>query len=97
MQVAFLESVDMMFGHVLKLLWESNQESGHDFTLVCTGDHTTPVVFGDHSYEPVPLSMGNLNDVVRGRQPSLKYTLIDFDSYGTQFFSFLPGYSIWWR
>lgn len=64
-QVAFLESVDMMVAHILKLLWEANQASSHEFTLVCTGDHTTPVVFGDHSHEPVPLSMGSLNDVVR--------------------------------
>jgi len=28
-------------------------------TVVCvTGDHTTPVAYGDHSHEPVPFVMG---------------------------------------
>jgi 2,3-bisphosphoglycerate-independent phosphoglycerate mutase len=40
-------------------------------TIVCvTGDHTTPVKYGDHSHEPVPFVIGsakttNLNTALR--------------------------------
>jgi hypothetical protein len=34
------------------------------FALVVTGDHSTPVLFGDHSHEPVPFAAALLEDVV---------------------------------
>ena len=33
--------------------------AGH-FALCVTGDHSTPVVFGDHSHEPVPLAVAHI-------------------------------------
>jgi 2,3-bisphosphoglycerate-independent phosphoglycerate mutase len=30
-------------------------------TIICvTGDHTTPVRYGDHSHEPVPIVIGSV-------------------------------------
>ena len=34
------------------------------FAVCVTGDHSTPVVFGDHSHEPVPLAIAHVADVV---------------------------------
>jgi hypothetical protein len=41
-------------------------DSGVKFSVVVTGDHSTPVMFGDHSHEPVPLAVADVNDVVAG-------------------------------
>jgi hypothetical protein len=34
------------------------------FSVLVTGDHSTPVMFGDHSHEPVPLACADVADVV---------------------------------
>jgi hypothetical protein len=34
------------------------------FSILVTGDHSTPVMFGDHSHEPVPLAYADVADVV---------------------------------
>jgi len=28
-----------------------------EFVILITGDHTTPVKFGDHTFEPVPVAV----------------------------------------
>jgi hypothetical protein len=33
------------------------------FTVLVTADHSTPVMFGDHSHEPVPLAMAHISDI----------------------------------
>jgi len=33
------------------------RETGDAFVVVLTGDHSTPVEFGDHSAEPVPFTV----------------------------------------
>jgi hypothetical protein len=33
------------------------------FAVLVTGDHSTPVMFGDHSHEPVPLAVADVADV----------------------------------
>ncbi|CAD7705232.1 unnamed protein product [Ostreobium quekettii] len=55
-----------MIGQLIRLLWthQSQEETGEFFVLACTGDHSTPVVFGDHSHEPVPFGVAHLRDVV---------------------------------
>jgi 2,3-bisphosphoglycerate-independent phosphoglycerate mutase len=47
-----------MIGEILELLGEEKQKS---FIFVLTGDHTTPVSFGDHSFEPVPFMITDLH------------------------------------
>jgi len=34
-------------------------------SIVVTGDHSTPVEFGDHSHEPVPFTIAHVRHVVR--------------------------------
>ena len=34
------------------------------FSVLVTGDHSTPVMFGDHSHEPVPLAIADVADIV---------------------------------
>jgi len=40
-----------------------------------TGDHTTPVKYGDHSHEPVPVAIGRAKDI----RNSLEKSEIPFD------------------
>ena len=34
------------------------QEKESEYILAVTGDHSTPVRYGDHSHEPVPIAFG---------------------------------------
>jgi hypothetical protein len=34
------------------------------FLVIVTGDHSTPVLFGDHSFEPVPFTVAHVSHVV---------------------------------
>ncbi len=54
----------MMVGQLLRRLWEAQQQGDSPFVLAVTGDHSTPVVFGDHSHEPVPFAAAHVEDVV---------------------------------
>ena len=40
-------------------------ENGLDihYSVLLTGDHSTPVAFGDHSHEPVPLALAHVRDI----------------------------------
>lgn len=44
----------------------SGAASGARFAVCVTGDHSTPVMFGDHSHEPVPFAIAHVADVVSG-------------------------------
>lgn len=59
-QVRFLEVVDKMVGQMLRLLWQAEGDTGARYTIIVTGDHSTPVLFGDHSNEPVPLAIAHV-------------------------------------
>jgi len=37
--------------------------SPHQYIIVVTGDHSTPVKSGDHSFEPVPVVIAPVSDV----------------------------------
>lgn len=39
------------------------------FSILVTGDHSTPVMFGDHSHEPVPLAIADVADVAEALGP----------------------------
>jgi 2,3-bisphosphoglycerate-independent phosphoglycerate mutase len=39
-----------MINHLLNKLNRDN-----DYVICVTGDHTTPCILGDHTYEPVPV------------------------------------------
>jgi len=43
---------------------EKEQQQHQQFTIVVTGDHSTPVEFGDHSNEPVPFAIAHVHHAV---------------------------------
>ena len=43
-------------------------------SIVVTGDHSTPVEFGDHSHEPVPFAIAHLRHVVSSPPPLLQHS-----------------------
>ncbi|KAI8055856.1 2,3-bisphosphoglycerate-independent phosphoglycerate mutase-domain-containing protein [Syncephalis plumigaleata] len=57
-KIRFLQEIDQMLGSIMdKLNAYTRQSDAHKITLCITGDHSTPVLYGDHSYEPVPFTM----------------------------------------
>jgi hypothetical protein len=40
-------------------------DSGVRYSVLITGDHSTPVMFGDHSHEPVPVAIADVAAVVK--------------------------------
>ncbi|KAK3409324.1 hypothetical protein EUGRSUZ_J01450 [Eucalyptus grandis] len=59
-----LESVDRAIGQLAKLLWQAESTGKFQYALCVTGDHSTPVEYGDHSFEPVPFAICWLKDLV---------------------------------
>lgn len=63
-----------MVGQLLRRLAEGEAATstptaaGSDFAVSVTGDHSTPVLFGDHSNEPVPFAIAYVRHVVRPQQ-----------------------------
>ena len=51
-----LEKTDRALGH----LFEGLKDKAYDTVICVTGDHTTPVKYGDHSHEPVPIVVGSV-------------------------------------
>jgi len=55
LKVKYIEKVDEMIGKLIELISSKSQ-----IILVVTGDHSTPVRTGDHSFEPVPFVLAPL-------------------------------------
>ncbi|CAH9077405.1 unnamed protein product [Cuscuta europaea] len=78
-KVKGLEAVDRALGQLAKLLWSAQSSGKFEFFLCVTGDHSTPVEYGDHSFEPVPFSLCSLKDFVGavGGEAVLSETSLD--------------------
>ena len=76
LKVACLEVVDAMLGQLVKAL---HKAGAGNVVLGITGDHSTPVEYGDHSHEPVPIMMSTVNDIV-GAIPDEALDAIDMDA-----------------
>lgn len=63
-KVKALEAVDRAIGQLARLLWEAETTGNFQYFLCVTGDHSTPVEYGDHSFEPVPFAICRLKDFV---------------------------------
>ncbi|KAL6136712.1 hypothetical protein ACLB2K_062007 [Fragaria x ananassa] len=63
-KVKGLEAVDRAIGQLARLLWETESTGKFQYFLCVTGDHSTPVEYGDHSFEPVPFTICSLKDFV---------------------------------
>lgn len=57
LQVGFLSAIDLMLGQLIKRLHVASTSINDRYFLAVTGDHSTPVEYGDHSHEPVPFSI----------------------------------------
>uniref|UniRef100_A0A2C9WDR4 Metalloenzyme domain-containing protein n=1 Tax=Manihot esculenta TaxID=3983 RepID=A0A2C9WDR4_MANES len=64
LKVKALEAVDRALGQLAKLLWQAESSGKFQYFLCVTGDHSTPVEYGDHSFEPVPFAICRLTDFV---------------------------------
>ncbi|KAI8647161.1 putative 2,3-bisphosphoglycerate-independent phosphoglycerate mutase [Parasitella parasitica] len=58
-KVHYIEKIDQMIGTVVSSLEKS---TGPKYTIIVTGDHTTPALYGDHSCEPVPFVISPINN-----------------------------------
>ncbi|CAL9232152.1 unnamed protein product [Arabidopsis halleri] len=78
-KVRGLEAVDKAIRQLAKLLWHAESSSKYQYFLCVTGDHSTPVEYGDHSFEPVPFTMCRLKDFVSavGGESALLETSLD--------------------
>ncbi|OZJ05767.1 hypothetical protein BZG36_01326 [Bifiguratus adelaidae] len=56
-KIHFLQEIDHVLGRVVKQL----EQMQVPVVITLTGDHSTPVLYGDHSYEPVPVTMARLS------------------------------------
>lgn len=63
-KVKGLEAVDCAIGQLARLLCEAESTGKFSYYLCVTGDHSTPVEYGDHSFEPVPFALCSLKDFV---------------------------------
>ena len=68
MKVEQLEKSDKM---IKTFIDEVKDDAEHDYIIVITGDHTTPTQIGDHTFEPVPITMSALSNVL-GKNSKLK-------------------------
>ena len=58
LKVSFIEKTDRMLADLVARLQalrtDADDDDDDDFLICLTGDHSTPVLSGDHGYEPVP-------------------------------------------
>ncbi|KAM7527686.1 hypothetical protein LguiB_031096 [Lonicera macranthoides] len=63
-KVKGLEAVDQAIGQLARFLWQAESTGNFTYSLCVTGDHSTPVEYGDHSFESVPFTLCRLKDYV---------------------------------
>ncbi|GMF12341.1 unnamed protein product [Phytophthora lilii] len=56
-KVHFTERADEMISVLLEGIHAECGDEDNEVTIVVTGDHTTPVKYGDHTFEPVPFAI----------------------------------------
>ncbi|CAL5223026.1 g5481 [Coccomyxa viridis] len=63
LKVGFLSAIDLMLGQLIKRLHSASKSRAQCTFIAVTGDHSTPVEYGDHSHEPVPFTIAPIRDV----------------------------------
>ena len=61
------------------LLLSELRTSGDDYLLCVTGDHTTPTLYGDHTYQPVPIALAFLSNLTHTQNSLYADTVLTFD------------------
>ena len=64
LKAGYLAAVDAMVARLALLLAQRQAASQERFVLAVTGDHSTPVLYGDHTCEPVPFVLAHVPDCV---------------------------------
>lgn len=54
-----------MIGRIIKGVQEQFHADDQEVSIVVTGDHTTPVKYGDHTFEPVPLAIARVENAYK--------------------------------
>ncbi|KAG0478114.1 hypothetical protein HPP92_012833 [Vanilla planifolia] len=70
LKVRALEAVDRAIAQLIKLLWQAEKYGKFEYYVCVTGDHSTPVEYGDHSFESVPFALCKIRDFVGARGES---------------------------
>lgn len=70
----WMEKVDDMVTHLLRQLHRYDRR---DVVLVVSGDHSSPVAYGDHTCEPVPILFTDVFDPDSVRDEGPKYIYPD--------------------
>uniref|UniRef100_A0AAV1V0S4 Metalloenzyme domain-containing protein n=1 Tax=Peronospora matthiolae TaxID=2874970 RepID=A0AAV1V0S4_9STRA len=71
-KVHFIERADEMIALLLEGIHTTCQDEDNDVTIIVTGDHTTPVKYGDHTFEPVPLAIARVGYAYEKLQHHIK-------------------------
>ncbi|KAJ8656981.1 hypothetical protein O0I10_007315 [Lichtheimia ornata] len=67
LKVQFLEKIDAAIGDIISRLNKDELENGgSEYTVIIASDHSTPVLYGDHSSEPVPFCISRVKYVMDG-------------------------------
>lgn len=67
LKTKFLVQIDEMLGNIVTSHHEQKDEVTlllkikFELIIVLTGDHTTPISVGDHTFEPVPVSISTVS------------------------------------
>ncbi|KAF8105701.1 hypothetical protein N665_0157s0265 [Sinapis alba] len=67
-KVKGLEAVDKAIRQLAKLLWQAESCTNYQYFLCVTGDHSTPVEYGDHSFDPVRSQCAGVTEKDGGRK-----------------------------
>lgn len=81
LKVRALEAVDKAISQLARLLWEVERKGHFQYSICITGDHSTPVEYGDHSYEPVPFTLCHLEDYIGAIGGESVIMAINLDSF----------------
>ncbi|CAI5729433.1 unnamed protein product [Peronospora destructor] len=68
-KVHFIERADEMISLLLEGIHADCGDEDNEVTIVVTADHTTPVKYGDHTFEPVPFAITRVGAAHERLQP----------------------------
>lgn len=67
------EQVDKVLKFFLEKWTPIYKEKGIDLTICITGDHSTPVLYGDHTHEPVPFGISTIGLMSNENDPQSSF------------------------
>ena len=74
-RIDFVKKIELMLQRFL----EHSKNEPHDCVIAITGDHSTPIYYGDHSFEPVQFTISTKQAMVDEKQMFLSDNVEHFD------------------